>query len=144
MPHTHFRYGILTLALAVLAGCGNSASSSIADQFSASGRQSVDLASAVTGNWERVCVLGPYATDAVAAETLGFNWPAETLTEISRRDGISLLIFVRGTSVINHVEHPRDSADFSNLTGRCFSRSSARFVARPVKGWPVLIPAEGT
>jgi len=140
----HFHRGVLVLILAALTGCRDSASSSIADQFSASGRKGVDLAAAVPGNWDRVCILGPYSSDAVAAQTLGFTWPAETLTDIEQDDGISLLVFVQGKSVIDYVEHSRGSGDFSNLTGRCFPRTSTKFVqvAEPVKGWSGLFPAD--
>ncbi|MUV14569.1 hypothetical protein [Noviluteimonas gilva] len=141
---SHIRCCTLVLMLATLCGCGDALSSSIADQFSESGRKTVDLASAVPGNWNRVCVLGPYSTNASAAEALGFDWPAETLTDIARNDGISVLIFVQGKSVLRYAEHPRRSGDFSNLTGRCFPRASAKFVQvdRPAKGWPGLFPAD--
>ena len=140
----HFYRGMLVLILVAITGCRDSASSSIAEQFSASGRKGVDLAAAVPGNWDRVCVVGPYSSDAVAAQTLGFEWPAETLTDIERDDGISLLVFVRDKSAIDYVEHSRGSGDFSNLTGRCFSHTKAKFVqvAKPVKGWPGLFPAD--
>jgi len=140
----HFYRWVLVLMLVAPTGCRDSSSSSIANQFSASGRKGVDLAAAVPGNWDRVCILGPYSSNAVAAQTLGVEWPAETLTDIERDDGISLLFFVRDKSVIDYVEHSRGSGDFSNLTGRCFSRSKAKFlqVVKPVKGWPGLFPAD--
>ena len=140
---THGRIGALILTMAALCGCNDPTSSSIAGQLSASEGQRVDLGSAVDGNWDRVCVLGPYSADADAAEALGFSWPAESLTDIARDDGISLLIFVREKSVLKFVEHPRRSGDFSNLRGRCFARKSAKFVqiAHPVKGWLGLFPA---
>jgi hypothetical protein len=135
---------VLILTVAALCGCNDPTSSSIAAQFSASNGRRVDLESAVDGSWDRVCVLGPYSTDADAAEALGFSWPANTLTDIASDDGISLLIFAQGKSVVKFVEHPRNSGDFSNLRGRCFPRTSAKFVQRdhPVKGWPGLFPAE--
>src|SRR5690606_25947265 len=87
-PHMHFHRCIPLLVLVTLAACAGSDSSSIADQFSKSGRESVDLAAAVPGSWDRVCILGPYSNDIAAAETLGFEWPAERLTHIERSDGI--------------------------------------------------------
>lgn len=140
----HLYRGVLILFLVALTSCRSSASSSIAAEFSASGDKGVDLASAVPGKWDRVCILGPYSSNAAAAETLGFTWPAETLTSIEDNEGISLLIFVQGESVIDYVEHRRDLGDFTNLTGRCFPRTSAKFlrVARPTKGWPGLFPAD--
>jgi hypothetical protein len=138
------KHVVLLLMLVTLIACGSRDSSSIADQFSASGRKSVDLAVAVPGNWNRVCVLGPYSTDTVAAETLGFEWSAETLTDIGRSEGASLLVFVRRKTVLNYVEHPRRSGDFSNLTGRCFSHGNAKFVQvdQPTDGWAGLFPAD--
>lgn len=145
MPHERHYRSVLALCL-VLAGCqsGKSISTTIAVQFSESEHTSVDLASAVPGNWDRVCILGPYSDDAAAAQTLGFKWPAETLTDIEFNDGISLLVFVRDRTVVNYVEHPRRSGDFTNLSGRCFPRASTRFlqVAHPAKGWAGLFPAD--
>jgi hypothetical protein len=46
----------------------------IAEQFEASGNTSVDLAQANPEPWDKVCVLGPYATNAAAREMLGFEW----------------------------------------------------------------------
>jgi hypothetical protein len=133
---------VIAVMLLVLSACRGADSSSIADQFSAS--ESVDLATAVPGDWDRVCVLGPYSNNALAAQALGFTWPVETLTEIEHNDGISLLVFVQGEAVAKHVEHSRRSGDFSNLTGRCYSQANAKFVyvSEPVKGWPGLFPAD--
>ncbi len=136
------RRTVLAVVLVLLSACRSADSSSIAEQFSASER--VDLATAVPGDWDRVCVLGPYSNDALAAQVLGFTWPVEALTEIEHNDGISLLVFVRGETVAKHVEHSRRSGDFSNLTGRCYSQANAKFVhvPEPTKGWPGLFPAD--
>lgn len=118
-------------------------SSAITNQFVASGRVGVDLELSVPGAWTRVCILGPYADNDAAAQTLGFEWPAEKLTDISQNEGISLLVFAWEKVVLSYIEHPRSSGDFSNLTGRCFPKSGAKFihVVRPVTGWPGLFPA---
>ncbi len=136
--------GVLVLFLTLLVGCHGQASSAIADQFSTSGRKSVDLALAISGNWDHVCILGPYSDDVAATQTLGFKWSAVALTDIERNDSISLLVFVQDKSVVSYIEHPRRSGDFTNLAGRCFPHSSAKFVqvAHPVKGWPGLFPAD--
>jgi hypothetical protein len=140
----HERVGPLMLTLAVLCGCNDSTSSSISAQFSASNGQRVDLQAAADGKWDRVCVLGPYSTEADAAQALGVSWPAEARTDIAQNDGISLLTFVQGKSVLKFVEHPRNSGDFSNLGRRCFPRTRAKFVQQdnPARGWPGLFPAE--
>jgi hypothetical protein len=144
MPHKNLYYGVMAFVLAALAGCqrDSTSSSSIADQFLASGSRSVNLASAVPGTWDRVCILGPYSNNAAANGALGFNWPAESLTSIKDNDGISLLIFVRGKTVVSYVEQPRNAGDFTNLAGRCFLRNSAKFkqVSHPKNGWVGLYP----
>lgn len=136
----------LFILLAVLVGCGNKDSSTIAEQFVASGHKSIDLASAVSTDWDRVCILGPYTTDASASQALGFKWSAEALTSIEENDGISLLVFVQNNKVFSYVEHSRSYGDFSNLAGLCFPRNKAKFLqsARPVKGWPGLFPANAS
>jgi hypothetical protein len=140
----NFLLGLSPLLLATLSACQSPTSSDIAKQFEASGGNSIDLATAVPGNWDRVCILGPYSRNAAAAKTLGFEWPAESHSRIAGNDGISLLVFVRGNAVENHVEHPRRAGDFSNLSGRCFSQSDAKFfqVDKPGKGWSGLFPAK--
>jgi hypothetical protein len=140
------RVGMILLAVFLLAGCVETGSSAIGNQFLASGRQSVNLATAVPGDWERVCVLGPYSDNTMAAKTLGFAWPAETLTEISHDDGITLLVFVRGTQVISFEQQIRSIGDFSNLSGQCFPRARTSFVQvpKPAGGWPGLFPVDAT
>lgn len=140
-----FHRYLLAFSLTMLIGCQphDSISSSIDKQFSSSGGKVIDLAVAAPSEWDRVCILGPYSNHETVKEALGFNWPSETLTSIDRNDGISLLVFVQGNFVIAYVEHSRRSGDFSNLSGHCFSRDSAKFqqVDRPAKGWPGLFPA---
>jgi hypothetical protein len=146
VAHRHFHRSVLAIAFAALAGCHDPTAASIAGQFAASGRRDVDLAAAVPGDWDRVCILGPYSRNAAAARALGFEWPAETSSDIASDDGISLLVFARGRSVTAHVDYPRGSGDFSNLAGRCFPRADAKFVqiAHPARGWPGLFPAHET
>jgi hypothetical protein len=142
MPHTRLHRSVLILILAACAGCKDY-SAAISAQFNASGKESVDLQSAVPSKWDNVCILGPYTDNAAASKTLGFAWPVESRSNIGDSDGISLLVFLSGKSVIEHVEHPRSSGDFANLSGRCFAPSDARF--RRVKGlpdnWPEFIPS---
>ena len=142
MPHTKLhRYSIIFL-LAACAGCTDY-SSDISDQLNANGRNSIDLMQAVPIKWDKVCILGPYSGDNEAEKILGFEWPAESRTDIEDSDGITLLLFVRDKSVIEYVEHPRDQGDFSRLDSRCFKASSAKF--RSVTGshdnWSFLVPA---
>lgn len=146
MPDKNLLHIFVILLLAALAGCqpGHRISSSIRDQFLASGRKSVDLAVAVPGTWKRVCILGPYSSNATAKQMLGFDWDSESRSSIKDNEGISLLLFVQDHKVIDYVEHSRSAGDFTNLTGRCFSSSSAKFVqvAHPQDGWPGLFPLD--
>jgi len=123
----------VALALLVLASaaCSDSEpkiSVSIAGQFRRSAGGLVDLAEANPSPWDRVCVLGPYTTNASAKKTLGFDWNAEGKSVIHRNDGITLLVFVTSNHVVDFVEHPRNLGDFATLSGKCFPRKQARFV----------------
>ncbi len=131
---------------AALCGCQKQDSAAITQNFLLSERRAVDLSAAVPGEWDRVCILGPYSNNEKAAQTLGFQWAAETLTDIHHNDGISVLVFVRGNAVMKHVEQPRSSGEFSSLSGRCFPKGRATFiqVIRPGNGSPSLVPADGS
>lgn len=140
MPLSNLHRSALLLALASFAGCSGD-STAISDRFEANGRESVDLVEAVPSQWDKACVIGPYMGDTHAEETLGFAWPVERRTRIEDDDGISLLVFVRGTSVVEYIEHPRSQGDFAGLAGRCFERDDARFkrAEGPPGSWPRLV-----
>jgi hypothetical protein len=120
----------------------DSTSSVIAKQFTESKGAFVNLSTAVSGTWEKVCVLGPYSNDDIAKKTLGFEWSAETKTSIQTNEGISVLLFVQDSKVVSFAEHPRNHGDFSNLTTQCFPMEKAQFIHdhKPTKGWPGLFP----
>jgi hypothetical protein len=111
----------------VAVGCTacDASSSAIAHQFDESKGSSVDLAVSVPGNWEKVCVFGPYSNNETIKKTLGFEWGTEAKTSIQTDEGISLLLFVRENRAITYIEHPRNHGDFSNLTAQCFPRKNA-------------------
>ena len=114
------------------AGCHDSSpgiSVNIAAQYR-DGSGGVDLGKSYEGEWDRVCFLGPYASNAKARTTLGFDWDAEGKTAIRRNDGIVVLLFVRAKQVAAYAEHPRTLGDFANLSGKCFPRAQARFFQR--------------
>jgi hypothetical protein len=142
MHHMNSRLFIIFYICLVLVGCveRDAVSSAIARQFAESKGTSVNLTTVVTGNWDKVCVLGPYSNNDSAKRTLGFEWNAESKTSIRTNEGISLLLFVSENKVISYVEHKRSSGDFSNLTTQCFPKEDAQFVhdPKPAKGWPGL------
>jgi hypothetical protein len=132
------------LVLVSLAACGRPGSGisrEIARQFQLSGGGSVNLAQAVPGTWEEVCVLGPRSDNTLASNTLGFDWNAESKTSIEDNDAITLLVFVRDGEVQDYVEHPRADGDFSRLSGKCFAREESAFVHEsiPARGWSGLV-----
>ena len=135
----------VVLVTLLAAGCQPSQDISMAvgEQFHNSGGTSVDLGTTVLGEWERVCVVGPYSSDASIAKTLGFPWPTKGRSTIASNEGVTLLLFVRQGTVTSWVEHPRASGDFTNISGRCFERSQAKFrqVNHPPKGWAGLFPS---
>jgi hypothetical protein len=135
---------VASCILVAAVGCTalDSTSSAIAKQFAESKGSSVSLTTAVPGDWEKVCVLGPYSSNDTAKQTLGFEWNAEAKTSIQTNEGISLLLFVQDKQVVSYVEHPRNHGDFSNLTTQCFPREKAQFIhdPKPTKGWPGLFP----
>ena len=136
--------GVSIAGCLALSGCNSErVSDAIGEQVAG---QAVDLITVQAGDWDRVCLLGPYSNDRAAKEILGFSWPVESRSSIDGNDGISLLLFVRQQHVVLAVEHPRDRGDFSGLSGRCFAPDQARFVVRAGRadGWPELVPRNGT
>jgi hypothetical protein len=125
-----FILALVGLTLATTVGCSESKpgiSVAIAGQFRRSAGGNVDLVEANPGDWDRVCVLGPYSSNDTAKRTLGFAWDVEGRTPIRRNDGIAVLLFVHGKQVSEHVEHPRNLGDFAHLSGKCIPRAQARF-----------------
>jgi hypothetical protein len=144
MPHRN-RCSLIAFCICLAAvGCssGDAPSLAIAAQFGESKGTFVNLATAIPGQWEKVCVLGPYSTNGTANKTLNFAWDAETKTSITTNEGISLLLFVQDNKVTAYVEHPRNRGDFSNLTAQCFPKEQSQFLhdQKPAKGWPGLFP----
>lgn len=60
---------------------------------------------------------------------------------ISHSDGISLLIFLDGQSVVRALEVPNRPTDFTRLDGECYLKEDAVFVV-PDTGWPYARPAD--
>jgi hypothetical protein len=126
--------------LGPLAGCENRTSASIAAQFEASGRKSIDLASVVPGQWDRVCIIGPYATDELISNIIGFKWSTRMRSGIGGDDQIALLLFIHDREVEQYIEHPRGSGDFVGAVG-CHKKENAKFINVPVSPeWQQLRP----
>jgi len=112
--------------------------------FQASGRSFVSLAEVLPSPWEKVCILGPYSDGKAVNMTVGFDWSDWSQSSIETNDGVALLLFLNGNTVLEWVEHPRRDGDFTNLSRQCFTREKATFVhlTNPKKGYPGLFPKE--
>jgi hypothetical protein len=87
----------------------------------------IELTEYVDGNWEKVCVLGPYSDNAAASELLGFHWPLKSLSSVWVNDGVSLLLFVRSKEVLSYYEVARAPYDFSVFSNSCIERALSSF-----------------
>lgn len=135
---------LLLVALAVLLTACTTGSTEISAElgrrFSKGESTAIDLAQLGPPSWERVCVLTPYTTNPQAEHVLGFKWNAEDKTSIASNDGVNVLVFVQGSEVVAHAEHPRSQGDLSRLNPRCLSRANAKVVRRTGDhGWVYLV-----
>ena len=87
----------------------------------------IDLAEAIPGDWDRVCVLNPYTTNSMAKQVIGIPVNVQMRSDIYSSDSITLLVAVDGEQVFEMVEVSRNVADFTPVGGTCFERSQARF-----------------
>ena len=117
-------------------------SEEITRQFQSSGRTFVNLADVLPGDWDKVCILGPYSDNKATKETIGFHWDIESQSSIESNDRIALLLFLKDHTVVKSVEHARRDGDFTNLSRQCFPKTHATFYhqTNPKKGWPGLFP----
>jgi hypothetical protein len=105
----------------------------------------INLARIRTRNdWDRVCIFGPYTTNAAALPVLGTgDWDIERLNRISVSDSISTLMFMNGKAASYAIDFPRAEADFAKLTLRCFPRAAAVFErVHNADGAPEFAPAD--
>ena len=92
-------------------------------------------------DWDRVCILGPYANEAAAREVLGVkDWDNRLLSQITASEAISALVFLKGGKISYAVDFPRNEADFAKLSLNCYPRVTAVFERAPGSA-PVFVPA---
>ena len=96
----------------------------------------VDLAAEFAGQWDRVCVLGPYTTNRRATEILGVDVDVYGRSQIASSDGITLLVTMNADAAAGMYEVALRPVDFTPLAGCCFSRSDAVFRV-PEEGRPL-------
>jgi len=134
---------ILIIAIfALLSACSrgdSSISKAIAGQFDRESVSVIDLSMVGPEGWDRVCILTPYTSNAVAEKVLGFKWDSDAKTSIAGSDGINVLVFLKDHEVLAFTEHPRNKGDFSGMNPHCLSRARAKFVrVAGEDGWTFL------
>ena len=88
--------------------------------------KSIDFSKYGGEAWTRICFLGPYNENSEKA--LGFPWRVADHTDILKSDGHNVIIFATEDHVVEYVVQSRGYGDFWKLSGKCFSRDSAKFV----------------
>jgi hypothetical protein len=128
-------FATLLIAVGVVAGCQRGISKRIESNLAANEGTKLDLRLVVVSDWDRVCIFGPYTDNSEAKMTLGFEWDIEARTDIRTSDGINVLAFVKDSSVLDYVEHPRSKGDFAQLRGKCLDRDHAVLLSVRRDGW---------
>lgn len=98
----------------------------------------VDLSQVKNSEWSRVCVMGPYSTNDVAASLLGFQWDMESASNVDYLDSVTLLAFVAEDAVVGYVDYPMGKGDFSQLGNICIDREKA-IVSKSVENRGYLV-----
>lgn len=133
----------------LLAGCLQRDSNSrlfAIEQALATSPAGADLARAVPGDWDRLCIVLPLTPPDQIEASMGAGWEAAERMEISTDSTTTLLLFVRGTEVVDAVRYPRAKAEFVLPRGavECTSRDDAVFEMRmPIHGgaaWVQRVP----
>lgn len=97
----------------------------------------IDLADIVSGDWDRVCVAGPYSTSGQIKEITGVPAIIEFKSTIFHSDSIALLVFLHGDTITRMSEVSRRPADFTSVASLCFARTEAVFLV-PEDGHPFV------
>lgn len=93
---------------------GRNSSAAIANWVSSAADNAVlDMRSVVPLPWDYFIVFGPYTSRDQIDQTLGFQWTGASHSSIDVLDGVALVVFIRGDTVVSAFEHPRDKGDFA-------------------------------
>lgn len=88
----------------------------------------IDFSEEIAGQWDRLCIFGPYSSNEFARSVLKFDWDLEANSGVYLLDSISLIVAVHESDVIALYEVDREHADFAEFTGKCYRRESAKFM----------------
>ncbi|MGH7449530.1 MAG: hypothetical protein ACREK1_07210 [Longimicrobiales bacterium] len=131
----------LALLLSLSTACASQSNDSLAftiEQALATSPMGTDFSNVVPGDWDRVCIFRPGSTYERVDSVLGARWPDVRNTGIETADDVTLIAFVRGSSVVAHVMYPVFKGDFGTPGPEqwyCRPRGNAVFQLRqPIDG----------
>ena len=101
----------------------------------------IDMDRMAAFSWDRMTVLGPYASRADQKEA-GLPLTARYVANLSNRDDISILVFTINGNYRAHAVLERAAMDFSAAAGREFSRENAVFTVKPTATGVELHPEQ--
>jgi hypothetical protein len=88
----------------------------------------VDLAQQVAGDWDNVCVLTPYTTDAQAAKLTGLEIKQISGTGIMSSDGFNVLVFLQNGALKNMYQVDRSEIEINLTEPWCFTKEQSYLV----------------
>lgn len=123
------RLEIMFISLAVLLffGCDQKSLQAEGMRFDQLSSQ-IDFSREIAGEWDRLCVFGPYSSSEFASSVLEFDWDLEANSGVYLLDSISLIVAVHESEVVALYEIDREHADFSGLSGKCYLRENTKFM----------------
>ena len=128
------------LALSACSKPNQEISTEITKKIESNNSDPIDLRQIGPESWERLCIIGPYASNDTAEKIIGFKWNVNDLSSIGSNDSINLVVFIKNNQVVALTEHPRNKGDFSNLNPSCLTRDTAIFKRETDStGWVKLV-----
>lgn len=115
----------------LLAGCGDQAT--LVELMPQQDR--LDLAAALPGDWDRGCVLQPYASTHSASQLLGFTYAPEAVSSISMLDDRNLLVTVKENQAAGAYEVLFRNVNLTPIGGQCYARDKATFARDKKQVW---------
>jgi len=88
----------------------------------------VDLAQQVAGEWDNVCVLTPYTTDAQAAKLTGLDIKDISGTGIMSSDSINVLVFLKDGELDRLYQVNREAVEINLTEPWCFTKEQSYLV----------------
>ncbi len=101
----------------------------------------IDISTLSTEDWDRLHVFAPYSSGENITRELGFEWQDYENSGIFMNEGVSLLLFLKGDTIVEWFVHPRRQGDFA-LAARSggYTRDDAVFTLERTSAerWPTI------